>query len=110
MVSPSHILEVKCPWSARDVTPYEAAKKKDFFLYIDDVTGSLKLKTNHSYYDQVQGNLHIVGASVCDLLTWTPHGMAIVPVVKNPNWGVNLTRLEEFYKNVFVNHIVNKQS
>ena len=34
-------------------------------------SGSLFLKTNHRYYQQIQGQLYINGHSQCDLVVWS---------------------------------------
>ena len=34
-------------------------------------SGSLFLKANHRYYQQIQGQLHITGHSRCDLVVWS---------------------------------------
>ncbi|KAL0973578.1 hypothetical protein UPYG_G00206350 [Umbra pygmaea] len=43
-VSCDCMIEVKCPWSARTKTILQAAESRDFFLEVDEVTGSLTLK------------------------------------------------------------------
>lgn len=47
-VSDDCIIEVKCPWSARTKTVLQAAESRDFFLVLDEVTGSLSLKRTHN--------------------------------------------------------------
>jgi len=34
-------------------------------------SGSLFLKANHRYYQQIHGQLHITGHSPCDLVVWS---------------------------------------
>uniref|UniRef100_A0A671THN6 YqaJ viral recombinase domain-containing protein n=1 Tax=Sparus aurata TaxID=8175 RepID=A0A671THN6_SPAAU len=105
-VSDDCIIEVKCPWSARTKTVLQAAESRDFFLVLDEVTGSLSLKQNHNYWHQIQGNLHLTRANSCHLLVWTPLDLVILQVLKDPTWAANIDTLETFYKDCFLPHIL----
>jgi hypothetical protein len=63
------IIEVKCPYSLRDLHPLEAAKHSNFFCGLD-CHGSLKLKRSHAYYFRVQGQLAISKRSWCHFIVW----------------------------------------
>jgi len=65
LVSDDHIVEVKCPCTLRSgLSIMEAAKyKRDFYLSLTD-SCDMVLSSNHSYYHQFQGALHITGANV----------------------------------------------
>ncbi|XP_062588594.1 uncharacterized protein LOC134250257 [Saccostrea cucullata] len=94
------ILEVKCPFSAKNMTIPEAIEKvHDFCLEVQNFNGvkSFKLRENHQYYDQVQGQLHITGKSLCDFMVWTPKDCAIVRINKDINWEINISVLTDFY-------------
>lgn len=70
----SGIIEIKCPFIARDIGIHDAVtkfrSKSDFCLRsVNDV---ISLKRNHNYYYQVQGQLMITGASFCDFIVYTP--------------------------------------
>ena len=47
-------------------------------------------KQTHNYWHQIQGNLHRTRANSCHLITWTPLGLVILPVLKDPTWAVNI--------------------
>ena len=55
--NPFGLAEVKCPYSFRNQTPFEAAQSTSFCceLVEKDNTTFLKLKHSHPYYCQVQG-------------------------------------------------------
>ena len=55
------LLEFKCPYKWRYCKPEEAANDPQFCCKF--ASGKLKLKENHSYYYQVQGQLAIAGIS-----------------------------------------------
>ena len=106
IVSDEIIVEVKCPFSARNKTIQQAAAEdKKFFLQLDGATG-LKLKQHHNYWHQIQGNLHLTGANICHLIVWTPLDLVILAIHKDPTWADNLKILETFYTNSFLPHIL----
>jgi hypothetical protein len=74
MIGDFGLIEIKCPYTARELTPEEAIiSKKIKFAKLEN--GSLKLKRTHAYYFQVQGQLLITNRSLCYFVIWTPKGM-----------------------------------
>lgn len=85
------LLQVKCPASAKNLTPAEAVRQKVIkFCYLND-EGELRLKTHHCYYYQVQGQLHITGKKYCLFVVWTPHGLSVEKIMRDDEF------LEEEY-------------
>ena len=75
-IVPVGCIEVKCPYSKRDMTLAEAnASDKNFFLKLID--GKLKLKRNHVYFYQCQGVMNIVGLNWIDFIVYTPKDLYI---------------------------------
>ena len=72
---PYGIVEVKCPETKFMVTPLDACSDNHF--YLENVNGIPKLKENHNYYDQIQGQLGITNAKWCDFVVYTSKGMSI---------------------------------
>ena len=73
---PNGLVEYKCPYSAREITPSEACTSlKGFFCNLEN--GKAVLKRNHNYYYQVQGTMAITGRKWCDFTVWTPKGLSI---------------------------------
>ena len=58
------LAEAKCPETKYHVTPLEACQDPSFFC--ETISGHCKLKRNHAYYTQVQGQMGVSGASWCD--------------------------------------------
>lgn len=79
----------------------------NFFTEFQEFRGvkSYKLRENHQYYDQVQGQLHITGKSVCDFMVWTPKDCAIVRITKQLSWESNISVLTDFYFDKFVPYL-----
>lgn len=95
------IIEVKCPFTAKDKTIMEACSSvKDFFLV--DNNGSLSLKTTHDYWHQIQGQLYLTGTECCDLVIWTTKDMQIVRIVKDKMWAPNISAMIDFCFMVFL--------
>ena len=71
---PYGYLEIKCPYSHRNNTPLEAGYSSGFCSsIIQDTTNTpvLKLKQNHKYFAQVQGQLAVRERKWCDFVIFT---------------------------------------
>ena len=100
------VLEVKCPYKYRDCTIDEMIKlelnvkttKKGFFLNADG-----NLNANHSYWHQVQAEIHSTKVTWADFVVWTLKDVKIVRVEKDEDWSsTNISKLTEFYLNVLI--------
>ena len=69
------LVEVKCPSSKFNVTPTDATSDSRFCLHMEN--GVAKLKKDHEYYDQVQGQIAITGTKWCDFVVYTSLGLNI---------------------------------
>ena len=49
---PYGFIEVKCPYSSRNLSPAEACENSDFFCMYDQDSNQLKLKKAHKYFAQ----------------------------------------------------------
>lgn len=64
------VLEIKCPYFARNLTIKEACDNiRDFFLFKND--DLITLKNTHANCAQVQGQLLITGCSFCYFVFYT---------------------------------------
>ena len=97
------ILEVKCPFKHRNNTIVEAiACDKKFYLYMSHSDQSILLKTDHTYYDQIQGQLYVTGRAFCMFVVYTIKECVAVKIDKDINWASNIQRLETFYKEKYL--------
>lgn len=91
----SGIIEVKCPYAARDFTIKESIENvKDFCLETDGE--NISLKKNHKHYFQVQGQLLITGAQFCDFIVFTRNDLFVERI--KPNNEVLLTMVKTILK------------
>lgn len=97
------LLEIKCPYSIRDMTVQEGvqAKKVPYLTTLDN--GSFALKTRVNYYDQVQCAMGICGVEVCDFLVWTPKEFLILPIKFD---SAHFEQLRKSAQSFFEDHIV----
>lgn len=108
---PFGLAEVKCPYSFRYQTPFEAAESKDFCCQLElnsSGSPSLKLKTTHPYFCQVRGQMAITERKCCDFVVYTQKGISIERIPFNPEFWTNelLPKLTMFYDNCLGPEIV----
>jgi putative phage-type endonuclease len=96
------LVEVKCPYSTREVDPAHSARN-DTSSCCELVDEKPRLKRAHNYYAQVQCQLGVTGAKWCDFVVWTTAGMLIERVTFDEEyWSDVVPKLRLFY----VNHVV----
>ena len=92
------LVEVKCPYRARDCTVPEALTKFPDFFVIADTNGSLKLKETHEYYFQVQVAMHVCRCMDAYLVVWTKKDISYVHVSLDQGFVDEvLAKLEDYY-------------
>ena len=95
------LLEIKCPSSKFSVMPVDACSDKNFYLELCD--NKPKLKEDHEYYDQVQGQMGLTGAKWCDFIVYTKVGMSIERIpFNNSHWKKLSDRLCSVYFTYFL--------
>ena len=96
------LLEIKCPWTARDMIPDEALAK---LRYLENVNGnySLKAKCSQGYYEQVQGAMALSRTDMCYFVIWTTRGHHTIEVSFDQEyWETVLSSVVQFY----IRHII----
>lgn len=93
-----HLLEVKCPYRARDCSINEALEKFSNLCISRNSTGSLQLKKSHCYYYQMQIAMHVCRCSHGYLLLRTEKELATISVpIDSPLVEGALSKLKDFY-------------
>lgn len=88
-LEPYGFLEIKCSFKYQDLQPKEAAQKPDFWCSI--VNNKVKLKENHIYYSQVQGQMAVGQRPWCDFCIHTKKGISIERIAFNkPLWETDI--------------------
>lgn len=89
------LVEVKCPWSAANLTPKEAIDQRKITFWLKDGTINIK----HKSYYQVQGQLHITNRRYCVFATWTTKGIKYDTIMRDDEfWKRNMEdKLKKIY-------------
>lgn len=103
------IIDIKCPFSVFGIDPDTAIQQKKlkcFKLSGDDVV----MNTNHDWFYQIQGQLHIANKNVCLFAVWTgcEFNMKVVKVFRDNNfWEQKMAlRLTKFYFDCVLTEII----
>ncbi|KAJ8964211.1 hypothetical protein NQ314_005040 [Rhamnusium bicolor] len=110
LIGENAIVEVKCPYKAKDLSPEDAIKQKQI-QYASFENGFLSLKRSDKYYYQVQGELFVTGREFCYFIVWTPFGLAYEKILKDEDcWNKMFPKLEDFYFQHLLPAILNEKS
>ena len=98
VISKSYVVEVKCPFTARDkpisnvTVPYlKQDSSSDYYL-----------EQNHDYYYQVQGQLYCTGAMKCDFIVYTINDIKFFQIKRNNQFIEKMVEsLERFFHEYF---------
>ena len=101
------LIEIKCPYKYRNLTPEDACLNGDFCSTLS-TSKQIQLKRNHPYYSQIQGQLAITGRKWCDFVIYTKRGISVETISYNEEFWKNklLPALTEFYENCVAPEIV----
>ena len=104
------LLEIKCPYKWRLLTPRAAAHDKNFFCYTDS-KGKVKLKKTSNYYFQIQGLMALCKLSVCDFVIWILKGLLVIRVKFNEIFWKKqmLPKLMTFFKEAIVSEALTER-
>lgn len=96
------VLEVKCPYTERNLTIAEAVESATFCLEKCESGQCYTLKKDHVYWHQVQGEMYFSRRKFCYFVVWTTKDVAIVKIERDETWVVNIPVLMQFYfDNIF---------
>lgn len=109
LIASDGIVEVKCPFTAKDMEPSEAAKK---YNQRSQVHEPPKLSCSHNYFYQVQGQLHITKRSFCHFVVCTSKGIHVQRIERdNDFWKFRmLPQLIRFYRDCMLPEIVDPRT
>ena len=106
--NPNGLLEIKCPYTKRALTPKEACEDPSFYCTIEN--DKLKLKHEHPYYHQVQQQIYVSQDlfSWCDFCIFTTKGCLVTRIVLDQQWVDEcIPKLESYFEEVMLEEIVN---
>ena len=105
---PFGFVEVKCPFSYRNVTPEQASTSRGFCSSLSTCGKQLTLRRTHGYYAQVQGQMAIGERPWCDFIVFTTLGISVERIKYESNYWDHtlLPKLISFYDNCVAPEIV----
>lgn len=111
LVGADGIIEVKCPYAARDMSIKEAIKSKHIKYLIENQHGGISLKRNHIYYFQVQSQLEISNREFYYFVVYTKADILYEKILKdNSFWNSHMkSRLKNLYFGALLPEIVDSR-
>ena len=104
------IIEIKSPSSVAHLTPTQALDKNQRIRTIFSRHNINKMNTNHDYYYQVQGQLHISGRKYCIFILYTQKGIKYVREEYDELfWKKMEPKLTTFYMNCLLPEIIDSR-
>lgn len=103
LVGDDAILEIKCPYAARNMQVAEAVEKKIIdYCYMENKT--IKLKENHNYMYQIQGLLEIANRECCYFFIYTLNDFHCELIIRNKQFWEEkmIKKLEKFYFSAYL--------
>lgn len=69
--------------------------------------GDIQLSHTHNYYTQVQGQLAICNRDYCDFICWTPVGIHVERITRDPvHFSIIQPSLDNFFRHVLLPQIL----
>lgn len=104
LIGKDEIVEVKCPYTGRDSTVTSGKN----FPFLTETPSGLKLKRNHKYYYQIQGQLFITKRARCYFIVYTFKDLFVEVIDVDTEYVQHsmLPRLQLFYEKYFRKFIV----
>ncbi|CAK1598853.1 unnamed protein product [Parnassius mnemosyne] len=108
------LVEIKCPFSAKNMQSDEAVKaKKIKFWKYNAKNNTFSVDKNHDYYFQIQSQLNITEIDMCLFSIWTgeEHSMKIEYVKRDPEfWQDKMVGpLSKFYLNCLLLELIDSR-
>ena len=90
-------VEVKCPYTFKDINVYDACSEKDFFMKLEN--DEPKLKENHAYFHQCQGVMALTEMEEIDFIVYMNDSIYVQTIrFDNEQWYTQtLPALTKFY-------------
>lgn len=109
LVGTEKTVEIKCPSSARDMTPDEAIRKRKCTFWSVNKEGEIgEINKKHNFFYQIQGQLQVTKRQTCIFALWTPHGLKSVNVERDTYFWRNemFPKLKKFYMNCILPELI----
>ncbi|XP_050540727.1 uncharacterized protein LOC126905245 [Daktulosphaira vitifoliae] len=111
VIEENYLVEIKCPYSARDSSSAVEAVENKLLQYCKFESAKLKLKENHVYFYQIMGQLHSTRREKCFFVIYTNKWINIEEIYYNQTfWNEKMSnQLRMFYMECLLPEIVDPQ-
>jgi len=109
LIGDDTLVELKCPLSAANITPEEGIFQRKITLWkINKNKDIIGINTNHKYYYQVQGQLHVTGRRFGIIAYWTNKGIKYETIERDDIFWDNkmFPKLKMFFFNCLLPELV----
>ncbi|XP_060871434.1 uncharacterized protein LOC132945685 [Metopolophium dirhodum] len=109
LIGDNAIVEIKCPYTARDTNNAKEAIESKLLQYcIINKDGTIKLKKEHPYFYQIIGQLRITGRNICFFVVHTNNWTHIEKIIYDCQfWETEMVnKLKKFYLECILPEIV----
>ena len=99
------LIEIKCPFSKRNLHPQDMLKDKNFYVELRDGMPHLKEEHSNGYYYQIHMALDLSQLKFCDFIVYSFKGMIIIRI---PFSGISFIKPTEklFFKNYALPYLI----
>ena len=102
---PNSVLEIKCPISLKDKSPYEELQSINYFRLDDE--NNLILNNKHAYYSQIQGQMAVTGYKFGYFFVYSAVRSVTIKVDFDPKFWLQLQeKLTIFFKGYIVPYLL----
>ena len=93
------LIEIKCPYSKRNLSPSQIVEDPDFYVGLKDEKPFLKPNDTKGYYTQVQVAMGLSQLKKCYFIVYTFQGLVICVVNFDESYFIKVIhKLNDFYK------------
>ncbi|CAH1265590.1 Hypp3211 [Branchiostoma lanceolatum] len=86
------VAEIKCPHSCKDTMP-----SANVLNYLYDSSDGVKLKTNHAYYAQCQGQMALTGCKLCSFYVFSKYGSIKINLEFDEKYWEEMSKALDFF-------------
>ena len=110
LIDDDGVLEIKCPYSARDFATIKEASSKHQIGLEYDKDGNPQFPRTHKYYYQVQAQMYVTERKFCDFVVWSRHDLVCIRIPWNEIFiQEKLTKVLEFYEEYILPEIIDSR-
>ena len=110
LIDDDGVLEIKCPYSARDFATIKEASSKHQIGLKYDKDENPQLPKTHKYYFQVQAQMYVTDRKFCDFVVWSRHDFVCIRIPRDETFiQQKLIKVLDFYREFILPEIIDSR-